>query len=76
MRQDRQCFYCGVYENIRPRHLHHGKLRSTDPGLIDDPTNLIPLCELCHRWAHSSQANLEEILRLWKIHLKTKHQES
>ena len=75
-RQDRQCFYCDVYENIRPIHEHHAQTRGSHPELIDDPLNKVLLCERCHRLAHSRHAILVEILNLWKLHLKKKHQEN
>lgn len=53
------CKNCGKVAT----NLHHVKYRSQ--GGTDDPTNLIPLCNLCHKFHHDNNSpTTEEIERL------------
>ena len=71
-RQDRKCFWCGVYENICPCEIHHAEKRSLHPELKEDPLNKCPLCWKCHRKTEESYQFFLKVKRLWKIHLQTK----
>ena len=53
------CKNCGKVATC----LHHVKYRSQ--GGTNDPTNLIPLCDICHKFHHdNNNPTTEEIERL------------
>ena len=53
------CQFCGINQNI---HCHHVRYRSERRDLIDEPTNLILLCEEHHRLVHSNKKKYQPML--------------
>lgn len=58
-RDSGSCQLCGAYQNL---HAHHILYRSQRKDLIDEPTNIIMLCENCHRLVHSNKKKYQPIL--------------
>ena len=58
-RDSGRCQLCGAYQNL---HAHHILYRSQRKDLIDEPTNIIMLCENCHRLVHSNKKKYQPIL--------------
>ena len=59
LERDKCCQMCGTYQNL---HLHHIFYRSQRKDLIDDPNNLIMLCEEHHRLVHSNKKKYQPML--------------
>lgn len=53
------CQFCGTNQNI---HAHHILYRSQRKDLIDEPTNLILLCEEHHSLVHSNKKKYQPML--------------
>lgn len=63
-RDDAKCQNCGLDHRTIDRkersfHVHHIKGFARNPDLRAEPSNLILLCDLCHRWVHS-RANADK----------------
>ena len=54
-----KCALCGTTQNL---HCHHILYRSERKDLIDDPKNLIMLCEKHHLEVHSNKRYWQPIL--------------
>lgn len=53
------CQFCGTNQDI---HAHHILYRSQRKDLIDEPTNLILLCEEHHRLVHSNKKKYQPMI--------------
>lgn len=53
------CQFCGTNQNI---HCHHVRYRSERRDLIDEPTNMILLCEEHHSLVHSNKKKYQPML--------------
>jgi len=58
-RDNGMCQMCGTRENI---HCHHVLYRSQRRDLIDEPSNMILLCEEHHRLVHSNKKLYQPML--------------
>lgn len=70
--KNRECWWCGRPEHVTAIHRHHVAQRSTNPELIHEESNLMDLCERCHRRATDNQDFFDELANLWK----KRHQEN
>ena len=53
-----KCVLCGA----RDIQAHHIRYRSECRDLINEPTNMVMLCTLCHARVHSNKKNWQPIL--------------
>lgn len=58
-RDEGVCQLCGTNQNI---HAHHVLYRSQRKDLIDEPTNMILLCEEHHSLVHSNKKKYQPML--------------
>lgn len=48
-----RCRGCGI--KLANGHIHHSKVKDSEPGVYNDIENLIYLCASCHRKTHSNE---------------------
>lgn len=51
-RRDKSCQICG--ESMKPLEVHHIYPKKMYPELEDDTSNMITLCQACHRKYHNN----------------------
>jgi L-lactate utilization protein LutB len=70
------CEVCGVYRNLSTHHIHPKEFKDIYPGgseNIDEPNNLVILCQGCHAAVHSTKS-FEKLVR--DLKQKTKRRPS
>lgn len=72
-----KCQLCGSQKNLEHHHLFSqgtkkGWRRRIYGKLLDDPLNMIWLCEQCHKWKPLPKISEKEFCSLLKIKTRSK----